>query len=271
MRLQQAAISGFSDLLGTALEMLAWPVRLWLRAAEIAGAIVLTAWRVACLPPLRLALRGGLATLRFGERGITPARGLAVVALAATIGLGASQFSDYRAVEVGAPQYREVEEVAPAPQMDRETPRSAHGVAVFAIAVAALFAITFAVTRNWRLARLLLFLGAAAVLISLAIDVSHGLDEGAVGIQYQGAEAVLLGGFWVQLWSGVTLAVTGPVLAVQLRAERGRRARRATGLERRSAASALSPSAGGSGVSPSAGGSGLSPSAGGSGIEGAAP
>jgi hypothetical protein len=249
MRLQQATISALSDLLGIARGVLAWPMRLWLGAAEIAGALVLTAWRVACLPPLRLTLRGGLATLRFGERGITPARGLAVVALAATISLGVSQFSDYRAVEVGAPQYRAVEEVAPAPRVDRETLRSAHGVAVLAIAVAALFAILFAVTRNWRLARLLLFLGAAAVLISLAIDVPNGLDEGAVGIQYQGAEAVLLGGFWVQLWSGVTLAVTGPVLAVQLRAERGRRrARGATGLERRSAASALSPSAGESGM-----------------------
>ena len=96
---------------------------------------------------------------------------------------------------MGVPQYRAVEEVAPAPQLDRESPRSSHGVSVFAIAVAALFAITFAVTRNWRLARLLLFLGAAAVLISLAIDVPNGLDEGAFGIQYQGAEAVLLGGF----------------------------------------------------------------------------
>ena len=204
---------------------------------------------MAALPPLRLALPGGLATLRFDERGITPARGLAVVALAATITLGASQFSDYRAVEVGVPQYRAVEEVAPAPQLDRESPRSSHGVSVFAIAVAALFAITFAVTRNWRLARLLLFLGAAAVVISLAIDVPNGLDEGAFGIQYQGAEAVLLGGFWVQLWSGVTLTVIGPLLAVQLRAERDRRrARRARHPGRRSTASALSPSAGGSGM-----------------------
>ncbi|HYX78388.1 MAG TPA: hypothetical protein VE727_03425 [Solirubrobacterales bacterium] len=204
---------------------------------------------MAARPPLSLALLGGLATLRFAERGITPARGLAVVALAATITLGASQFSDYRAVEVGVPQYRAVEEVAPAPQLDRESPRSSHGVSVFAIAVAALFAITFAVTRNWRLARLLLFLGAAAVVISLAIDVPNGLDEGAFGIQYQGAEAVLLGGFWVQLWSGVTLTVIGPLLAVQLRAERDRRrARRARDPGRRSTASALSPSAGGSGM-----------------------
>jgi hypothetical protein len=253
MTLQRAAISAFSDLLGIAREMLAWPARLWIGAARIAGAIVLAIWRVACVPLLGLALRGGLITLRFAERHVTPARGLAVVALAATVILGASQFRDYRGVEVGAPQYRAVEEVAPAPQVDRASPRSAHGVAVFAIAVASLFAISFAVTRNWRLARLLLFLGAAAVLISLIIDIPRGLDEGPAGIQYQGAEAVLLDGFWVQLWSGVALTVVGPLLAVQLRAERRvRRARQRKGLERRSAPSSL-------------------PSAGGSGIEGAAP
>ena len=249
MRLQRAAISALSDLLGIAREMLAWPVRLLLGAAERAGAIVLGTWRVLCLPLLTLAPRGALAALRFSERHVTPARGLAVVALAATVTLGVSQFTDYRAVEVGAPEYRAVEEVAPAPQLDRESPRSAHGVAVFAIAVASLFAISCALTRNWRLARLLLFLGTAAVVITLTVDLPTGRDEGAVAIQYQGAEAVLLGGFWVQLWSGVTLAVIGPLLANQLRAERGRRrARGVRGLERPSAASALSHSAGGPGI-----------------------
>jgi hypothetical protein len=38
---------------------------------------------------------------------------------------------------------------------------------------------------------------------------------------------VLLGSFWVQLFSGATLAIVGPLLAMQLRAERaGRRANR---------------------------------------------
>ena len=98
---------------------------------------------------------GRVGALRFFERTVTPARGLAVVALAATIGLGASQFSDYRAVEIGATSYRAVENLAPAPEVDRQSPRSAHGVTVFAIAVAALFVTVFAIGRNWRLARLL--------------------------------------------------------------------------------------------------------------------
>src|SRR6476469_4822949 len=92
-------------------QILMWPWRLWLRAVEVAGKFVLSGCKAVVLPLLS-ALR---AALRFSEREVTPARGLAVVALAATIGLGASQFSDYRAVEVGAASYRAVENVAPAP------------------------------------------------------------------------------------------------------------------------------------------------------------
>jgi hypothetical protein len=73
---------------------------------------------------MRVRRRNGRRLLRLAERKVTPARGLAVVALAATIGLGASQFTDYRAVEVGAASYRTVENVAPA-RMPRC--RRAHG------------------------------------------------------------------------------------------------------------------------------------------------
>ena len=44
---------------------------------------------------------------------------------------------------------------------------------------------------------------------------------------YAGAHAVLLGRFWVQLFSGATLIVVGPLLALQLRGERAVRRRRA--------------------------------------------
>ena len=49
------------------------------------------------------------------ERLITPARGVAVVALVATITLGASQFRDYRAVKIDSPSYAGVEN-PPAPE-----------------------------------------------------------------------------------------------------------------------------------------------------------
>jgi hypothetical protein len=161
--------------------------------------------------------RAGLAV---GQHTVTPARGLAVVAVAATIALGGSQFGDYRAVQVGAPEYAEVSDVAQAPEVDRASPRSAHGVWVFVIAVACLFVTLFAVWRNWRLARLLLFAGLAVIATSLFIDRPEGLELGVTAVQYSGVHAVLLGPFWVQLFAGVTLAFVGPLLAVQLRGER---------------------------------------------------
>ena len=104
--------------------------------------------------------------------------------------------------------------MAPAPEMDRRSPRSAHGVTVLAIAIAAFFVTAFAIGGRWRLARLLTVLGMAVILISLLVDAPQGLREGLAATAYEGAKATLLGGFWVQLSSGVTLAFSGPLLAV---------------------------------------------------------
>jgi hypothetical protein len=218
-----------ADALGIALEIVRWPARIWIAVAEALGAAILVVWRRAALPVLRVARRLLRAALAWGEREATPARGLAVVAVAATIGLGGSQFGDYRGVEVGTPDYTHVQGVAPAPQVARAMPRSAHGVSLFAIAVACLFVILFAAWRNWRLARLLSLAGIAVVAISLFVDRPDGLRLGAAGDAYVGAHAVLLGPFWVQLFAGATLAFVGPLLAAQLRGERAVRRRRAAG------------------------------------------
>jgi len=243
MRLRHALVG----LAAIVRELPARSARLWLGAAEMAGEIVLRAWEAVVLPPLELGLRGLRAALRFGERQVTPARGLTVVALAAAITLGASQFSDYRAVDIGAPSYSGVESVASAPELGRKSPRSAHGVTVLAIAIAALFVTAFAVGGRWRLARLLPVLGVAVILISLLVDARQGLREGLAATTYEGAQATLLGGFWAQLCSGVTLAVSGPLLAIHLRGERAaRRAHRRRRLGRPgAAASTLPASAGG--------------------------
>lgn len=244
--LARTLLSALVDLVSIVRELLAWSARLWLGAAEVAGEIVLSAWKAAVLPPLELGLRGLRAGLRFGERQVTPARGLTVVALAAAITLGASQFSDYRAVEIGAPSYSGVENVASAPELGRTSPRSAHGVTVLAIAIAALFVTAFAVGGRWRLARLLTVFGVAVILISLLVDARQGLREGLAATTYEGAQATLLGGFWAQLCSGVTLAVSGPLLAVHLRGERAtRRAHPRRGLGRPGAAAPTFPASAG--------------------------
>ena len=216
----RAARSVAADALGVLREVFRWPARIWMATAEALGKGILVALQRVLLPAWRIVRRGLGAALAWGERTVSPARGLAVVALAATLALGGSQFGNYRAVEVGKAEYLKVEDVTQAPQVDSAMPRSAHGVWVFAIAVACLFVTVFAVWRNWRLARLLLFLGLAAVAITLFVDRPDGLRLGTAGEAYAGAHAVLLGSFWVQLFSGATLAIVGPLLAMQLRAER---------------------------------------------------
>lgn len=164
--------------------------------------------------------------LSSAERLLTSARILVVVALVATVCLGASQLGDYRAVEIGAPEYRGVDSIAQAPELEPRSSRAAHGAWVIAIAAGAALVLALAVARNLRLARLLVFLGAAVVAISILVDAPKGLDEGSVGIAYQGAHAILLGPFWVQLASGVTLIVVGPLLAARPSEGRARRPRR---------------------------------------------
>ena len=48
------------------------------------------------------------------------------------------------------------------------------------------------------------------IAISLLVDAPEGLREGLAATLYEGAKATLLGGFWVQLASGVTLVVSRP-------------------------------------------------------------
>jgi hypothetical protein len=207
-------------------KLLARPIGLWLRAAEAAGNLLLEVWEAAVLPLLDLAVSAVRGAVRPAERILTPARALGMVALVAAIALAGAQFADYRAVELGAPSYRGLEDVASVPRRDVETPRDAHGVAMLAIAGVALLVTALAIGRNRRLARLLVVLGAAGVAISLLVDVPHGLREGQVAISYEGAKAVLLGAFWVQLSAAITLAVVGPLLAVQPRGVTAPRASR---------------------------------------------
>src|SRR3954452_15607493 len=110
--LARVARSVAADALGIARELLRWPARIWMTDAEELGKLILAVWRRGALPAWRITIRMLRVALAFAERRVTPARGLTVVALAATIALGGSQFSDYRAVEVGGHAYASVEDVA---------------------------------------------------------------------------------------------------------------------------------------------------------------
>jgi hypothetical protein len=192
----------------------------WLRIAELLGGLLLVVAR-ALWPPLLAALRATRRGLVVAERVVTPERAVAVVVVAAAGVLAASQFVDYRGVEIGAPAYADVQAVAPAPQTDRETTGSVHGYAMLFVAAAVLPAVILALRGRWRAARIISLLGALAIAVSLLHDARRGLEEGPAALAYEGVQAVLIEGFWLQLMSAAVLVVTGLLLAHYARAAHG--------------------------------------------------
>lgn len=186
----------------------------------------LAAWplRLAALLE-RLARRGlaslaGLGTraLAFAERSATPERVLVLVTAGAAACLIGSQFTAYRGVEVGQPQYSAVSAVAPAPQTDRIDAGAAHAYVLIPLAaIAVAIAVVSLVSGRWRLSRLISLIGLAGIAISLAIDLPKGLDAGTAGVAFAGAKATLTDGFYVQLAASAVLVLCGWVLATNLR------------------------------------------------------
>ncbi len=216
------------DVAGILRELVGIPARAWMKAAEAAGRGVLAGARLAW-PPLLALWRLFLRAVELGARVVTPARMTAVVALCAAAGLIGSQFVDYRAVEVGQAQYQAVENIAPPPSVAQRDPRDAHGNWLVGIGVASIVVLALSYGRRRRLARLLLVLGGAAVAVAVIHDHDVGLQTGQVGFDYEGAKAVLLGGYWAEIVCGAVLAVCGPLLAYHL----GREQRRAPARRRR--------------------------------------
>ena len=209
-----ALAAGAGEALAIAREMLRIPAEIALRIAERLGLWLLVAWR-ALVPVLRAGGQGGLRSLRWAQRELTPARTLTVVVVGAVALLVGSQFADFRAISVGAPDYREVEAIAPTPQREVENAIWAHSIAIVVVAAGALVLLALALRGRWQLARLLVLVGVAVIALSLA-DVPKALDEGDAAIAYQGVEARLLNGFWAQLAAGVAIGICGPLLAVHL-------------------------------------------------------
>jgi hypothetical protein len=217
-RVGGGAASIGTEVLKLAREMLVIPVQLWLAGAEIAGAFVLRVWLRAVRPALVAAWRFGGACLRFAARHVTPARAVAVVAIAACAALAASQWLDYRSVTVGVDAYAgEVGAVAPAPEIESEIAGDAHAWLMVPLAVAGLVAIGLALAGRRRAAVLLIPLGLAVVAIALIVDAPKGLDEGTAAVAYEDASANLLEGFWIQLAAAAVLIACGLLLPRYLR------------------------------------------------------
>jgi hypothetical protein len=202
------------------------------RLTQRAIGLLVTAAAVIA-PYLQVAGRALERAVAAASRVVTPSRAIALTAIGCALLLGASQFADYRGVGIGTEQYRGLESVAPAPEVDRRETGSAHSYLLLPAALLAIAALGLALrTRRWRACRIAAAVGVAAVAVSIFIDRPQGLDPGPAARDFTGVEASLLGGFWMQLCAGIALTITSLLLAAELRREPARGPRRARHPER---------------------------------------
>ncbi|HET9153021.1 MAG TPA: hypothetical protein VFN85_02775 [Solirubrobacterales bacterium] len=131
---------------------------------------------------------------------VTPARGAAVVLVAAGALLAISQFIDYRAVEIGQPGYAGLPQVAAVPTEAVRTAGDAHAYLLVPIGLAAAVLGLLALVRERRnLGLLVAALGLASIAVILLVDLPAGLDEGSQASRFAGTTAVLEDGFFAEL------------------------------------------------------------------------
>lgn len=163
---------------------------------------------------LRLASRGGRAATRASSL-LTPWRAICLAVLAAAGCLLASQFVDYRAVEVGGPAYSGLP-AASAPAVGAETAGRAHAYLLVPVALLAA-ALALAALRNERrrgLGRVVFALGALSLAVTLLVDLPAGRDVGAEAARFSGATAVLYDGFYAEIAAAAGMMLGGVLLLV---------------------------------------------------------
>ena len=161
---------------------------------------------------LRAAARAQRAATR-ASAVLTPQRAICLTILASAACLIASQFVDYRAVEIGQPGYAGLPAATP-PTVDAQAAGQAHAYLLVPVALLAA-ALSLAVLHNGRrrgLGRIVFLLGLLSLAVVLLIDLPAGLDAGAQASRFAGAKAVLYDGFYAQIASAVGLMLGGALL-----------------------------------------------------------
>jgi hypothetical protein len=165
----------------------------------------------------RVLLRARELALRAGTRGsavLTPERATCLAIVVAAACLGASQFVDYRAVEVGGPGYAGLSG-ASAPTVAARTAGEAHAFLLLPVAALAA-ALALVVLRNGRrrgLGRGVFALGLLSLAVALLVDLPAGLDVGTQASRFSGATAVLLDGFYAEVAAAAGLTIGGLLLS----------------------------------------------------------
>jgi hypothetical protein len=141
---------------------------------------------------------------------ITPGRAAAAVLIAAGACLVASQFIDYRAVEIGQPGYAGLGDVAAVPTVEARTAGAAHAYLLVPVGLLAMALGALALRREGkRLGLVVTALGLLSLAVILLVDLPHGLDEGAQTSRFAGASAVLEDGFFAELAAAGGMVLAG--------------------------------------------------------------
>lgn len=141
---------------------------------------------------------------------LSPQRVLGLVIAVAGAALIASQFIDYRAVEIGQAGYLDLPGAAPPPTEDVKTAGEAHSHLLVPLgALAVLIGLLAAGRNRRRLGLAVAGLGLVAVATILLVDLPNGLDEGTQTSRFAGATAVLEDGFYAELAAAAGLLIAG--------------------------------------------------------------
>jgi hypothetical protein len=161
----------------------------------------------------RWVRRAGAATGAGATRAaavLTPQRAAGAVIVATGVCLAASQFLDYRAVEIGQPGYAELPSGARPPTVDVKTAGEAHAYVLLPLGLlAALLGLLGIARDRRRLGLSVAALGVVAVAAILLVDLPSGLDAGAQSSRFAGATAVLEDGFYAELAAAAGLVLAG--------------------------------------------------------------
>jgi hypothetical protein len=201
-RLAAAGFDRFAALLGL---LLAWA---WARLRQPLSYLFralakLEAWvRRACAAAARAATAA--------SRTITPRRAAGALIAAAGLCLVASQFLDYRGIEVGQPGYANLPEVATPPTVGVRTAGDAHAYLLVPVGLLTAFLGVACARRErprWALGAA--GLGLLALVVVLAVDLPRGLDVGSQSSRFAGASAVLDDGFYAELAAAGGMVLAG--------------------------------------------------------------
>jgi hypothetical protein len=161
----------------------------------------------------RLLRRAAAVAVRAATRAsevVTPERALGAVIVLAAAGLIASQFIDYRAVEIGQPGYEGLPDVAKPPTVDARSAGEAHAYLLIPLALlAAGLGVLAARTRRRVLGLAVAGIGLVCLAVILLVDMPAGLDASTQSTRFAGAKGVLWDGFYAELAAAAGLIIGG--------------------------------------------------------------